>query len=88
MLAQASFTENAWATLLVEADDRENLPSWEQHQDMVRAVGLPILFFDVSDVTDMHNWCTHHGLHLNANGRAAYIGMLLIALSTDPQGSA
>lgn len=88
MLAQSSYTEAAWANLLAEADDRAELPTYEQHQALVATVDLPILLLDVGDVADMADWCAHHGLVFNADSRAAYIGMRLIAMSTEPQGSA
>lgn len=88
MLAQSSFTREAWANLLAEADDRAELPSWAEHQAQVAAVDLPVLVLDVDDVADMLDFYAHHSLPFNSDSRAAYIGLRLIALSTDAQGNA
>jgi hypothetical protein len=76
-LAFTCYDRAGWALMRELADDRDELPAWEEvepHITLMRdSPGLDLVMFDAATVRAAYHWCAANGRRLDHDGRVAFL---------------
>jgi hypothetical protein len=85
-LAFTAYDRAGWALMRELADDRDELPPWEEVCGHIEAMrdepAVDLITFDAPTVRACDRWCRDHGLKLDHHGRVAFLKRTAALLHT------
>jgi hypothetical protein len=92
-LAFTAYDRAGWALMRELADDRDELPPWEEVEPHITAMrdepAVDLITFDAVTVLAASRWCRNHGYRLDHHGRVAFLKRTAALFHTAaPAGSA